>query len=135
MKNAPAPVLFRVALEIAGLDAAAGFYEKLLAMEGRRVGGGRLYFDCGQIILALVDVAAGGKKPAPISQNVYFAVPDVEAVHSRADALGCLSTEKIHGASGGDLVKRPWGERSFYVQDPFGNKLCFVDGTTLFRGR
>ena len=27
-----------------------------------------------------------------------------------------------------------WGERSFYVRDPFGNPLCFVDADTLFTG-
>ncbi len=25
-------------------------------------------------------------------------------------------------------------ERSFYAQDPFGNKICFVDQSTLFTG-
>ena len=29
---------------------------------------------------------------------------------------------------------RPWGERSFYLRDPFGNPLCFVDAATLFTG-
>jgi hypothetical protein len=35
----------------------------------------------------------------------------------------------------GAIVRRPWGERSFYAVDPFGNKLCFVDRATLFTGR
>ncbi len=26
------------------------------------------------------------------------------------------------------------GERSFYLQDPFGNPLCMVDQNTLFTG-
>jgi len=30
---------------------------------------------------------------------------------------------------------RPWGERSFYAHDPFGNPLCFVDATTIFTGK
>jgi hypothetical protein len=33
------------------------------------------------------------------------------------------------------MVVRPWGERSFYVKDPWGNGLCFVDEKTLFTGR
>ena len=37
--------------------------------------------------------------------------------------------------SAGLIVTRPWGERSFYVNDPSGNGLCFVDETTLFTGR
>ena len=33
------------------------------------------------------------------------------------------------------IDKRPWGERSFYCLDPDGNRLCFVDQSTLFLGR
>ena len=35
----------------------------------------------------------------------------------------------------GQIVVRPWGERSFYVEDPWSNGLCFVDEKTLFTGR
>jgi hypothetical protein len=38
----------------------------------------------------------------------------------------------VHGAPAGEIGTRPWGERSFYCQDPFKNKLCFVDRTTLY---
>ena len=34
----------------------------------------------------------------------------------------------------GQIATRPWGERSFYVHDPFGNPLCFVDAGSLFTG-
>jgi hypothetical protein len=129
------PTLFRAAVEVAGLEKASEFYAALLGVAGRRVGGGRCYFDCGAVILALVDVSAGRSAPRPGAQNLYFAVAAVEAVHARARELRCLSSEQIHGASGGDLVQRPWGERSFYAEDPFGNKLCFVDASTLFTGR
>jgi catechol-2,3-dioxygenase len=127
--------MFRVALEVAGAEKAHKFYSKLLGIEGRRVGGGRVYFDCGTVILALVDVAAGRRKPKPISQDLYFAVAEIEAAHSRARALRCLSKENVHGEKAGALVLRPWGERSFYAEDPFGNGLCFVDEKTLFTGR
>ncbi len=50
------------------------------------VGGGRCYFDCGPVILALL--ANGG---APIADYIYFSVPDLEAVHARAGELGCLA--------------------------------------------
>jgi hypothetical protein len=41
-------------------------------------------------------------------------------------ALGCLHID--------DTIKtRPWGERSFYATDPFGNKCCMVDARTEFR--
>lgn len=129
-----APALFRVAVEVTGLDEASAFYARLLGAQGRLVGGGRCYFDCGEVILALVDISAAQRKARPNAQNLYFAVADVDAVHARASDLRCLSKEQIHGASGGEVVRRPWGERSFYVEDPFGNKLCFVDQETLFTG-
>jgi len=124
------PVLFRVTLEVNGLEKASRFYARLLGVKGRRVGGGRLYFDCGGVLVALVDVPAPKAGP----QDLYFAVSNVAAVHARARALRCLSKEMVHGESGGAVVRRPWGERSFYAEDPFGNGLCFVDRRTLFTG-
>jgi hypothetical protein len=34
----------------------------------------------------------------------------------------------------GKIERRSWGERSFYAHDPFGNPLCFVDASAVFRG-
>ncbi len=131
------PKLFRIAVQVADLDQASAFYAKLLDDPGRRIPrGSRHYFDCGSVILALVDVAKGaGLKPQPIPDYVYFAVKDIEQVHERAKEMNCLATEGVHGESGGSIVKRPWGEVSFYAEDPWGNGLCFVDETTLFTGK
>jgi catechol 2,3-dioxygenase-like lactoylglutathione lyase family enzyme len=125
------PALFRVTLEVSGLKRAATFYARLLGVKGRRVGGGRTYFDCGSVILALVDV----KKPEAGPEYLYFAVPNVRTVHARARRLRCLSKEDVHGVPGGGLARRPWGEVSFYAIDPWGNRLCFVDRKTLFTGK
>jgi predicted enzyme related to lactoylglutathione lyase len=134
MANAPA--LFRLILQVDDLDKALDFYAKLLGDPGRRIPrASRHYIDCGPVILALVDVAAGGEKAKAIPDYIYFAVRDLDEVYSRASNLGCLSTEDVHGASAGEVVVRPWGERSFYVKDPWGNGLCFVDDKTLFTGR
>ena len=128
--------LFRVILQVSDLDQAAEFYSKLLNDPGRRIPrASRHYIDCGPVILALVDVTAGGEQAKPLPDYVYFAVKDLEQVYERARELDCLSTEDVHGASAGEMVVRPWGERSFYVQDPWGNGLCFVDDKTLFTGR
>src|SRR5262245_30514418 len=127
-----APRLFRTVLQVSDLDKAAEFYAKLLGISGRKIGGGRVYFDCGPVILALLDPQ---KKPTPSPDDVYFAVSNLDEIHERATALECLSNEDVHGKSGGEIVKRPWGERSFYALDPFGNGLCFVDEKTLFTGR
>jgi len=131
-----APKLFRVILQVDDLDTAAAFYAKLLDDPGRRIPrASRHYIDCGPVILALVDVSAGGEEAKPLPDYIYFAVGNLEEVHLRANALGCLSSADVHGASAGDMVVRPWGERSFYVADPWGNGLCFVDENTLFTGR
>jgi catechol-2,3-dioxygenase len=128
--------LFRVVLQVSDLDKAAEFYSKLLDNTGRRIPrGSRHYFDCGPVILALVDVTAGGEEAKAIPDYIYFAVADLQTVHDRARALDCLSKEDVHGASAAEIVKRPWGELSFYVEDPWGNGLCFVDEETLFTGK
>jgi hypothetical protein len=133
---ASAPSLFRLILQVPDLDQAAQFYTQLLADEGRRIPrASRHYFDCGPVILALVDPTADGSSAKPIPDYIYFSVRNLEGVYRRASELGCLSTEDVHGASAGEIVVRPWGERSFYVKDPWGNGLCFVDEHTLFTGR
>lgn len=129
------PKLFRIALEVADLEKAVAFYSKLLGLEGRLQRGSRAYFDCGPVILAILDPTPGGLEPKPNSADVYFAVKDIDRIHARARALNCLSHEGVHGASGGEVITRPWGERSFYAIDPWGNGLCFVDETTLFTGK
>jgi catechol-2,3-dioxygenase len=133
-----APTLYRIILQVDNLDRAEDFYGKLLGDRGRRIPrASRHYIDCGPVILALVDVNGEnipGLQPKPLP-DINFAVPDIESVYERARELNCLSTEDVHGASAGDLVKRPWGERSFYANDPWGNGLCFVDDSTLFTGR
>ncbi len=132
---AEVPKLFRVTLQVSDLDKAANFYSKLLDAKGRRIHGARHYFDCGPVILALVDPEGGGEKSKPNPDYIYFSVDDIEKIHARARELGCLSRREVHEASGGDIVTRPWGERSFYADDPFGNGLCFVDSRTIFTGR
>src|ERR1043166_5417606 len=59
-------VLFRVILQVADLDQAADFYSKLLGTNGRRIHRAeRHYFDCGPVILALVDPKAHGGEQKP----------------------------------------------------------------------
>jgi predicted enzyme related to lactoylglutathione lyase len=131
---AEAPRIFRLVLQVSDLDRAIDFYSKLLETQGRPIRGSRAYFDCGPVILAILDPTPGGIKPAPNADNIYFAVDDIEKVHARAQELGCLSRDNVHDENAGNIVKRPWGERSFYVEDPWGNSLCFVDDKTLFTG-
>jgi catechol 2,3-dioxygenase-like lactoylglutathione lyase family enzyme len=126
------PKIFRITLEVANLDQAAAFYAKLLASEGKRHPGARHYFDCGGVILAVIDPTQGGLAPTPGPKSLYFAVRDLDAAHARAAELKALAPFKVHGQPAGEPIKRPWGERSFYVTDPWGNELCFVEEGTLY---
>jgi predicted enzyme related to lactoylglutathione lyase len=118
---------------VGDLDRAAEFYEKLFGVPGRRQAGSRVYFTCGAVTLQVVDVTAEGP-PHPAAKALYFLVNDLDAVHRRAKKLDALSTEKVHGADAGAITVRPWGERSFYAEDPWHNPLCFVEAGTVYPG-
>lgn len=131
------PKLFRVILPVSDIARAAEFYSGVLGQPGMRISGGRLYFDCGGVLLACFDPQADGDgySSRPNSEHIYFAVDDLEATRSACLLNGAdLSRARIHDQPGGEIALRPWGERSFYCHDPFDNPLCFVDRTTLFTG-
>ena len=133
---ASAPALFRIILQVDDLDKAEEFYAKLLGDAGRRIPyASRHYIDCGPVILALVDPSIDNETAKPLPDYIYFAVDNIEEIHRRARELNCLASGDVHGEASGAIVKRPWGELSFYVSDPWGNGLCFVDHKTLFTGR
>lgn len=121
--------LYRVILPVTAIDRAAAFYGCLLDYPGERVSPGRHYFDCGGTILACFDPRADGDDfdARPNQEHLYFAVDDLDATYERANQAGCQWIEE-------GIATRPWGERSFYVRDPFGNPLCFVDTSTVFTG-
>jgi predicted enzyme related to lactoylglutathione lyase len=127
------PHLFRINVEVGNLAEAKAFYEQLLGAEGRLQAGSRVYFTCGAVILQVVDVSAAGA-PHPAAKALYFTVDDLDAIFARAQTLGCLSSEAVHGGAAGGIVVRPWGERSFYAQDRWGNPLCFVEAGTVYPG-
>ena len=126
------PKLFRVTLEVADLERATQLYAALFGLVGQRYPGARHYFDCGGVIVAVLDVSRGGMPPTPGPKSLYFAVDDVDAVHARAEQLGVLAPYQVHGEAAGAVITRPWGERSFYVVDPWGNDLCFCENGTLY---
>jgi len=132
-RKADVPSLFRINVEVGNLDQAADFYSKLLGTEGRKQAGGRCYFNCGPVTLQVLDVSTHGT-PHPAAKSLYFTVQDLDAIFARAKALGCLSEEKVHGAAGGAISVRPWGERSFYAEDRWENPLCFVEAGTIYPG-
>jgi len=118
------PRLFRLNVEVGDIDS------ELLALEARPQMGARVYLNAGAVTLQIVQVP----QPHPAAKAVYFAVADLDGIHGRASALGCLSGDDVHGTPAGAPVVRPWGERSFYADDPWGNPLCFVDEGTIYAG-
>ncbi len=120
--------VFRIAIPASRIDVSRAFYEQLLALDVDDTVPSRLYFHCGDVIIALIDWTLEGSPtfhPAP--DNIYLATSELDAVYERAlDAEATITSA---------IELRPWGERSFYCLDPDGNQLCFVDDTTLFLGR
>jgi len=127
--------IVRVMHEVGDLAEAARGYATLLDTPGEPVGGGRHYFRLDGPILGIVEVAGGGRAPRPAGQDLYLEAGELQPVHERAARLGWLSRGDVHGKPGGEIVVRPWGERSFYVEDPWGNGLCFVETGSLFTGK
>ena len=119
--------VFRVIVPVSNIEKAAVFYGSVLEQPGVRISPGRHYFGCGGVILACFDPRMDGDPwdATPNPDHVYLAVPDLEACYQRV-------TRASGGAIRQPIQTQPWGERSFYCTDPFGNKLCFVDDRTLF---
>lgn len=126
------PRLYRVILPVTDIDRAERFYANLLELPGERISLGRHYFNLGGTILALYDPAADGDELGggwKLHENhyIYIGVADLEAAFARAKRTGAtlLSDE---------IESMPWGERLFYLRDPFANPICLVDDRTLFMG-
>ena len=119
--------LFRVILPVTNIDRAAEFFAAVLEQPGARISPGRHYFGCGGVILACFDPRADGDPwdARPNPDHVYFAVADLAACRERVGARPDAVIDR-------EIETQPWGERSFYCTDPFGNKLCFVEEGTLF---
>jgi catechol 2,3-dioxygenase-like lactoylglutathione lyase family enzyme len=138
VKRSRSPRVYRVLLAARDLEHSRRFYEALLSTRGRRVAEGRIYFDCGPVLLGILDYSSpGDTELSTLTEALYFATRDLEGVHRRARKLNCLSAGLLHDDPSnplGEIVVRPWGERSFYAKDPSGNPLCFVDERTIFSG-
>jgi predicted enzyme related to lactoylglutathione lyase len=128
--GADTPQMFRLNIEVGDLPAAAKLYEQIFAQPARMQPGNRAYFTCGAVALQVVGVAS----PRPVPKALYFTVADLDAAHARAKALKMDSDGMVHGVRGGDINVRPWGERSFYADDPWGNTFCFVEAGTVYTG-
>jgi catechol 2,3-dioxygenase-like lactoylglutathione lyase family enzyme len=128
------PQFFRLNIEVGNLDHAEDFYSRLLGIKGFRQPGSRVYFECGPVTLQVLDVSARST-PHAAAKALYFTVKNLESVFDRAKTLACVSPETVHDDPAGGILVRPWGERSFYAVDPWGNPLCFIEEGTVYTGR
>lgn len=122
------PQLYRVIIPVSDIEKAQAFYESILEVEGERVSPERHYFDCEGTILACFDPTMFDGKPSvtPNPENIYISVDDLNSTYERCKSVGATITTEIDSY--------PWGETSFYIDDPFGNPICFVERSTVFRG-
>lgn len=121
--------LFRVVLPVKDIEEALRFYTKIFGFEPKRVSPGRGYFNLGGVILACYDSMADGDGHTvpPNPEHIYIATSQLEQVFELVKEAKPLAISPA-------IQKMPWGERSFYFIDPFGNKLCFVQEGTEFKG-
>lgn len=116
--------IHRVIVPVPETEPGVAFYAALLGQPGERVALNRHYFDCG-VVFAVV--GPGERQQfSPLPDYLYFAVENLEAALERARTSNATIEEEI--------TTYPWGERSFYLRDPWGNPLCIVDEKTAFTG-
>jgi predicted enzyme related to lactoylglutathione lyase len=131
--------VFRILMPAPDIEAAARFYSALFQSPGERVSPGRHYFKAGDVVFACYSPNVDGDHEAlpPLQTETYLAVADLEGALERGLAAGAQPSvqSQHHAGNLGRIETRPWGERSVYVSDPFGNPLCLVDERTLFTGR
>jgi predicted enzyme related to lactoylglutathione lyase len=120
--------VFRIAIPASRIDHSRAFYEHVLGIEVDDTVPSRLYFHCGDVIVALIDWAVDERTALrPTPDNIYFATDELDAVYERTEGAGARIVSPIE--------QRVWGERSFSCLDPDGNQLCNASDATLFLGR
>ncbi len=108
----PSASLDGITLHVRDLEASCGFYERT---PGTRLVAHRqgqfVLFQVGASLLGLLD---GGKKPG---FHLEVGTPGLEELYSRLVASGVKPE--------GRPRDRPWGERTFCITDPDGNRIEF----------
>lgn len=113
-------------MPVPDLEQGVSFYQQLLGQQGEAVSSDRHYFDCDGLILAVLLPEAEGRDFRANPEWTYLAFEDVEFALATARRLGAVVQSEIE--------THPWGERSAYMLDPFGNPLCFVQAGSEFTG-
>ena len=96
----------------------------------------RLY----RVILPVSDIDRAATFYGQLFDQSGFRVsPGRHYFHCGGTILACFDAradgDAFDSRSNEDAIEtRPWGERSFYARDPFGNPICFVDEKSTFTG-
>lgn len=105
------------------IDAAAGFYARLLGEPGRRTGEDRHEFggDDGGATLCCEarGPAAAARPPGPGAPRLSFRVGDIAGAFARARTAGCTMIDPCPR-------RGPGGSGTFEATDPWGHGLTFI---------
>jgi predicted enzyme related to lactoylglutathione lyase len=119
--------LTKVLIRVPDIERAVKFYDHAMGTAGRRVSPGRCHYALGGVELACYDPAADGDlhdtEQGKSYWQLYLAVDDLESALERVGEAG--------GHIDQTISIKPWGERSFYATDPFGNRICILDEATV----
>ncbi len=122
--------VFRVVLPCHPIQEALAFYEPIFGITAKKVSDGRYYFMLGSVVLVCYDSIADGDgyRVSSNPEHIYITTSDIYETYERVKNQSPLVISP-------QIQKMPWGERSFYLIDPFGNKICFVEQGTEFYGK
>ena len=87
--------VFRIAIPSVQHGEARAFYEQVLGITADDTVPSRLYFHCGDVIVALIDwtVEQRGAEFHPTPDDLYFATDELDAVYDRAVKAGAPITD------------------------------------------
>ena len=81
--------VFRIAIPASRIDVSRAFYEAVLAMPADDTVPSRLYFHCGDVIVAVIDWAVESRGTFHATpDDLYFSTGELDAVYGRAVATG-----------------------------------------------
>ncbi|MDA0196304.1 MAG: VOC family protein [Bacteroidetes bacterium] len=120
--------LFRVIIPVSDVNKAAKFYSSIFGVPGKRVSKGRHYFNMSGVTFACYDPVADGDGEGigPNPDHVYISVEEFDDLYNKVKSAQASYVSEI--------IDQSWGERIFYFNDPFGNKLGIVKKGTEFTG-
>jgi catechol 2,3-dioxygenase-like lactoylglutathione lyase family enzyme len=132
--RADVPELFRLNVEVGDIDAAAAFYGELLGAAGRVQAGARVLLPLrGGDVAGRRHLVRGNAAPGGEGAVLHGARPR-RGLRAREEARLPVEGDPSTARRAARVSVRPWGERSFYAQDPWSNPLCFVEAGTIYAG-